>query len=68
VPGSPAERTGISVGDLIIGLHGKEIATPDVLSATMVRLAPRAVVGLTWLDQFGTKHHATVRLETGPPQ
>jgi hypothetical protein len=34
----------------------------------MVRLMPKAVVGLTWLDQFGTKHHAIVRLETGPPQ
>jgi S1-C subfamily serine protease len=68
VPGSPAERAGISVGDLIISLHGKKIATPDVLSATMVRLSPKAVVGLTWLDQFGTKHHAAVRLETGPPQ
>jgi S1-C subfamily serine protease len=68
VPGSPADRAGIATGDLIISLHGKEIGSPDVLSATMLRLAPDARVVLRWFDQFGTAYSATVRLAAGPPQ
>jgi S1-C subfamily serine protease len=68
VRGSPADRAGISPGDLIITLKGKSISTPDVLSATILKLAPNQTVPLAWIDQYGSTNHATVKLGVGPPQ
>jgi S1-C subfamily serine protease len=65
---TPAGRAGISEGDVITGLGGKSISTPSALSAAMLQRAPGAQVAVSWVDQFGSSHRATVRLASGPPQ
>jgi S1-C subfamily serine protease len=68
VPGSPAERAGISAGHLITALGAKTIASPDDLARELLRFAPNDSVRITWLDQLGNQSRATARLITGPPQ
>jgi S1-C subfamily serine protease len=68
LPGSPAAKAGISVGSLITALGAKRIGSPDDLSRAMLRLAPKDSVGITWLDEFGNRSHASTRLTVGPPQ
>jgi S1-C subfamily serine protease len=68
LPGSPAAKAGISVGSLITALGAKRISSPDDLSRAMLQLAPKDTVGITWLDEFGTRSRASARLTVGPPQ
>jgi S1-C subfamily serine protease len=68
VSGSPADRAGVASGDVIIALGGKKVSSPDALSSAMLRRAPNDSVGLVWVDELGSRAHATVRLASGPPQ
>jgi predicted metalloprotease with PDZ domain len=38
VPGSPAERAGVGVGDLILGVNGKAVSSPGDVEATLAGL------------------------------
>ena len=52
-PGGPAERAGIQVGDLIIGLEGAAVSDAREAMQTIARLRPgdRVLVGLQRQDQ-----------------
>ncbi len=37
-PGSPADRAGVGVGDLILGVNGKSVSSPGDVDAALARL------------------------------
>jgi S1-C subfamily serine protease len=68
VPSSPAQRAGLSEGDLITSLAGRKIASFSQITGLILGFAPGATVKLRWLDQTGATHSVNLRLVSGPPQ
>jgi S1-C subfamily serine protease len=66
--GSPAARAGLSVGDVITSVDGKRIASASSLTSLLLRRSPSQKVTVSWVDQDGGTHRASVRLMIGPPQ
>jgi S1-C subfamily serine protease len=64
--GSPAASAGLSAGDVITGLGGQTVDSPSALSAALVQHRPGDHVSVTWTDQSGQSHTATVTLANGP--
>jgi S1-C subfamily serine protease len=68
IPGTPAARAGITGGDVIVAAGGHRISGPNGLQAALERFHPGNRVTVTWADQFGQTHSATVTLANGPAQ
>lgn len=68
LPGTPAARAGITGGDVIIAAGGHRVAGPNGLQAALERFHPGNRVSVTWMDQAGATHSATVVLANGPAQ
>ena len=68
VSGSPADKAGLAQGDVITGLGGQAIDSPDALTTAMTHHHPGDSVQIQWTDQSGQQHSATVQLASGPPQ
>lgn len=66
VSGGPADRAGITAGSTITAFNGHAVATPDALVALKDRHHPGDRVSVTWVDQSGVSHTATLTLSTGP--
>ena len=66
--GSPAQRAGVVVGDVLTTVAGRKIASPAALVASLLHRAPHDSVAVSWLDPYGRPRHAYVRLGTGPSQ
>jgi S1-C subfamily serine protease len=65
--GSPAESAGMAAGDVIVSLGGKTVDAPNSLSSAISSHHVGDRVPVTWVDQSGQHHTATVQLTTGPP-
>jgi S1-C subfamily serine protease len=65
-PGSPAESAGLVPGDVITGLGGKTVTSPQDLSTAIAGHVPGDSVQLQWQDATGQQHSATVKLASGP--
>lgn len=63
--GSPAAKAGISAGDTITGLGGKSVTSTSSLSKAIDAYHPGDHVKVTWVDQSGNSHSATVTLVQG---
>ena len=68
VQGSPIERAGLKVGDVIGSVDGHTITSPATLTSLLITKSPGTTVKLVWVDQTGTHHSSTLRLASGPPQ
>jgi S1-C subfamily serine protease len=68
VPGSPADNAGLAAGDLITSFDGRQISSPDALTAVVGSQHPGASTSATYVDQTGTSQTTTVTLATGPAQ
>jgi S1-C subfamily serine protease len=68
IPGSPADRAGISAGSLITSVGARRINSAADLSSAMLRHAPTETVAITWLDELGNQSRGNARLTAGPPQ
>ena len=66
VSGSPAARAGISAGDVITAVGGRDVASPTDLSSIMQQHHPGDRVAVAWEDEAGNSHTATLSLATGP--
>ena len=64
--GGPAARAGITGGDVITRLGGASITTGNALRTALTQYRPGQSVSVTWTDQAGASHTATVTLATGP--
>ena len=65
--GDAAAQAGLSQGDVITGLGGHTITSPDDLANALIPYHPGQSVQLDWLDQAGQQRSATVQLSSGPP-
>jgi len=66
--GSPADRAGLTSGDLIVALDGKAVGTLKDVSRLLLLKAPGDTVQVTYADGLGDQQTATVTLGSGPPQ
>jgi S1-C subfamily serine protease len=68
VAGGPADRAGLSVGDIITRIDGKRVATPSAVARIILQKKPGDTIKLEWVDGQGNRSTGTARLATGPPQ
>ena len=68
LPGTPADRAGITGGDVIIAAGGHMVSSPSGLQSALEPFHPGGHVSITWTDQTGQNHTATVVLANGPAQ
>ena len=65
--GSPADNAGIQPGDTITAVGSKSVDSADQLRTVLNGYHPGDKVTITWTDDSGTSHHASVTLTKGPP-
>jgi putative serine protease PepD len=65
VDGSPAAKTGLKVGDVIIAFDGKSIGSADDLTSAVTAAKPGDKVTVT-VRSGGTSKHVTVQLGVQP--
>jgi S1-C subfamily serine protease len=68
VSGLPADQAGIVPGDTITALDGQPVGSYQQLSAALLRHKAGDTITLTWVDQDGLEHSASVTTVAGPPQ
>jgi len=66
LPGTPAARSGLAAGDVITSVGGRSVTSPDSLQTVMLSHHPGDQVTVTWIDQSGQSHAATLTLANGP--
>jgi len=66
ISGGPAQRAGLVAGDVIITVDGRHISGPTTLQQTLQQHHPGDSVEISWKDQSGRIHTATIQLTTGP--
>lgn len=66
VQGSPAMKAGITSGDVITGLGGRTVTSPNSLSDDLIPYHPGDKVAVQWTSSSGQHQTATVQLATGP--
>jgi S1-C subfamily serine protease len=67
-PGSPAERSGLAAGDVIVSLDTAPVDSPATLTTLLSGHHPGDLVRLAWVDPAGQPQDTTVRLASGPPR
>jgi S1-C subfamily serine protease len=68
VSGGPAASAGLAAGDLITAINGHTVSSPTTISTLVLTKKPGAKITVTYRDQYGTSHTASVTLGSGPPQ
>jgi len=66
VSGSPAANAGLTAGDEITSLAGQQVASAEDVAHALVSYHPGDSISVSWLDQSGQSHTATLTLTTGP--
>jgi S1-C subfamily serine protease len=66
VSGSPAAKAGLAAGDVIVSVDGHSVSSSPSLQSELQLYHPGDRVRITWTDQAGQQHTATVVLATGP--
>ena len=61
-PDSPAAAAGLASGDVITSVNGTTITSADGLTALTATSHPGDKLAINYVDEFGTKHSATVTL------
>jgi S1-C subfamily serine protease len=65
--GTPAEDAGIGSDDLITSIDGNDVSSSSDLTRVMAPYSAGDRVRVTWTDDSGDTHRATIRLESAPP-
>jgi S1-C subfamily serine protease len=65
-PGSPAANAGLAEGDTITSLAGQTVSSAEDIQHILVQYHPGQSITITWVDQYGQSHTASVTLATGP--
>jgi S1-C subfamily serine protease len=66
VTGSPAARAGLTAGDTIVSVNGRQVTSPSDLQAALEQHHPGNSVTIGWTDQAGQSHSTTMVLANGP--
>jgi S1-C subfamily serine protease len=64
--GSPAAKAGLTQGDEITAVGGQSVSTPEDISHALVKYHPGDSISISWVDQSGQSHTATVTAANGP--
>src|SRR5262249_28993387 len=67
-PGLPADRAGLTTGDLIVRFNGRQIGSPTALTNQLLQVKPGTRLSIRWLDELGEAHNGSVVPAAGPPQ
>ena len=67
VSGSPADKAGLTEGDVITSVNGSSVSSASDLSNRLESDHPGDSVQLQWTDGSGQTASATVTLTSGPP-
>jgi S1-C subfamily serine protease len=65
-PGSGAANAGLAAGDVITAVGGHSVGSASDVRSALNGYHPGDKVGVTWTDQAGQSHSATVVLGSGP--
>ncbi len=66
-PGLPAARAGLQPGDQITSVAGHQVSTPADVQGILGSHHPGSKISISWLDQAGQAHTATVALAAARP-
>jgi S1-C subfamily serine protease len=66
VNGSAAARAGLAQGDVITSVAGHTITSSTGVSTALAQHHPGDKIAISWTDQYGQAHTATVTLGSGP--
>jgi len=66
VSGSPAASAGLTAGDTITSVGGHSVSSTADIQDVLVKYHPGDKVSVSWVDQAGQSHSATVTLASGP--
>jgi S1-C subfamily serine protease len=66
VSGSPAANAGLAEGDTITAIAGQSVTSAEDVAHDLVKYHPGNSISVTWVDQSGQSHTATMTLATGP--
>jgi S1-C subfamily serine protease len=66
VSNGPADRAGINTGDVVTAVDGRTVTSANSLKSTLTGAKPGQQVRVTWTDQSGNSHSATITLTKGP--
>jgi S1-C subfamily serine protease len=64
--GSPAQRAGLTAGDVINALNGQAVTSASELTDALRAFHPGDTIELGWTDSSGRPHVSAIRLVTGP--
>jgi S1-C subfamily serine protease len=65
--GTPADDAGITTGSRITGVDGTRVSSASDLTRIMAPYSARDRVRVTWTDDSGDSHRATLSLDSAPP-
>jgi S1-C subfamily serine protease len=65
-PGTAASAAGLRAGDVIVAAGGQRVGSPLGLQSVLGQHHPGDQVSITWVDQTGQRHSATITLKSGP--
>jgi len=68
ITGSPADRAGITEGDVLTQIAGRTVTTRAVVRNVLLQTTPGHPLQVTWTNRAGRSRTATVRPVAGPPQ
>jgi S1-C subfamily serine protease len=66
--GTPAAAAGLEPGDVITGLDGYKVTSPDSLTAALLHKKPGQRITVRFTDQSGASHSLSLTLASGAPQ
>jgi S1-C subfamily serine protease len=66
VSGSAAAQAGLAQGDVITSVAGQAVTSSTDVSSALAQHHPGDKVSISWTDQAGQSHTATVTLGSGP--
>jgi S1-C subfamily serine protease len=64
--GSPAANAGLTSGDTVTALGGQSVSTAEDIASALVKYHPGDSISISWMDQYGQSHTATLTLANGP--
>lgn len=64
---SPAERTGLVRGDVIVSFDGRPVRTSAELTEEMIGRRPGETIVIEWVTEQGVRQERPVTLEQGTP-
>jgi S1-C subfamily serine protease len=64
--GTPAASAGLTAGDVITSIGGQQVSSGTGVQQVLIKHHPGDKVSISWTDQSGTSHTATVTLANGP--